>query len=398
MAEAFNPEQKLENIKIEVIQTFEVLYRYLVERRNYLLTRLDQIKDNYVKNLELERAIEQMKITKNHMITTMTSNLIGDPLYAVNQTLDREIEMKTAEKVPFDDFEFTEFRCYSEKIRKAIDEIDLYELSPEYVGRENPVLTACYQGNKNGELYNPKQIVLDRARNEVYVCDRGSSRIQVLNTIGEYLRQFGIDHLKQPRDICISQQDGLFVTDEAIQCVLKFSLTGEFLKRAGSRGNKPGQFNAISGLCCEAGLVYICDASIQQIQIFTSELNFIKDFGYGELNSPSDIHILSDTIYILSKDNNCIYCYSRDCTLQKKIELFGQEQLMTIAIFFTIDEKGNFLIADASRQQIRIFSSKGVLSNILGRGQQLPFLTGITLDNFDRVICVCDSKECFIKL
>ena len=188
MAEAFNPEQKLENIKMEVIQTFEVLYRYLVERRNYLLTRLDQIKDNYVKNLELERAIEQMSLSKNQLIATMTSNLIGDPLHVVNQTLDREIEMKTAEKVPIDDFEFTEFRCYSEKIRKAIGEIDLYELNPEYVGRENPVLTACYRGDKNGELNNPKGIALDRARNEVYVCDKGNSRIQVLNTIGEYVR------------------------------------------------------------------------------------------------------------------------------------------------------------------------------------------------------------------
>ena len=79
------------------------------------------------------------------------------------------------------------------------------------------------------------------------------------------------------------------------------------------------------------------------------------------------------------------------------IELFGQEQLMITALFFTIDKKGNFLITDTSLQQIRIFSSEGVLSNILGRGQQLPFLAGITLDNFDRVICVCSSKECFIK-
>ena len=253
MAEAFNPEQKLENIKTEVIQTFEVLYQYLVERRNYLLTRLDLIKDNYVKNFELERAIEQMRLTKDQIIATMTSNLIGDPLYVVNQTLDREIEMETAEKVPIDDFEFTEFRCYSEKIRKSIDEIDLYELSPEYVGRENPVLTACYEGDKNGELYNPKGIVLDRARNEVYVCDRGNSRIQVLSTIGEYVRQFGRDHLTDPHAICISQQDELFVTDRATQYVLRFSLTGEFLKRAGSRGMNPGQFIAISGLCCEVG-------------------------------------------------------------------------------------------------------------------------------------------------
>ena len=396
MAEAFNPEQKLENIKMEVIQTFEVLYHYLVERRNYLLTRLDQIKDNYVKNLELERAIEQMSLSKNQLIATMTSNLIGDPLHVVNQTLDREIEMKTVEKVPIDDFEFTEFRCYSEKIRKAIGEIDLYELNPEYVGRENPVLTACYEGNKNGEFYNPRGIALDRARNEVYVCDKSNRRIQVLSTIGEYVRQFGRDHLTEPLAICISQQDELFVTDEAIQCVLKFSLTGEFLKRAGSRGSKPGQFSGIGGLCCEAGLVYICDLNIQRIELFDSELNFIIDFGFGELSYPTDIHILSDTIYILSVDNNCIYCYNRDCTLRKKIELFGQEQLMTSAWFFTIDKKGNFLITDQSLGQIRIFSSKGVLSNILGRGQ-LPFLCGITLDNFDRVICVCTSKECFIK-
>ena len=90
MAEAFNPEQKLENIKMEIIQTFEVLYQYLVECRHYLLTRLDQIKDNYVKNLELERAIKQMKLTKDQIIATMTSNLIGDPLNAFNQTLDRK--------------------------------------------------------------------------------------------------------------------------------------------------------------------------------------------------------------------------------------------------------------------------------------------------------------------
>ena len=397
MAEAFNPEQKLENIKMEVIQTFEVLYQYLVERRNYLLTRLDQIKDNYVKNLELERAIEQMRLTKDHMIATMTSNLIGDRLCAVNKNLDREIEMKTAEKVPIDNFEFTEFRCYSEKIRKAINEIDLYQLSPEYVGRENPVLTACYGGDKNGELYNARGIAFDRARNEVYVCDNGNSRIQVLSTIGEYVRKFGRDHLTEPHAICISQQDELFVTDRATPCVLKFSLTGKFLKRAGSRGMKLGQFIGIAGLCCEAGLVYICDMNIQQILIFDSELNLIKDFGYGELSFPIDIHILSDTIYILSRNNNCIYCYNRDCTLQKKIELFGQEQLMTTAWFFTIDKKGNFLITDSSLRQIRIFSSKGVLSNILSRGQQLQFLNGITIDNFDRVICVCGSKECFIK-
>ena len=118
---------------------------------------------------------------------------------------------------------------------------------------------------------NPRGITLDRARNEVYVCDKNNSRIQVLlSTIGEYVRQFGRDQMTEPA-ICISQQDELFVTDKATQSVLRFSLTGEFLKRAGSRGMKPGQFSGILGLCCEAGLVYICDINIQIIRIFDSE-------------------------------------------------------------------------------------------------------------------------------
>ena len=114
MAQAFNTEQKLENIKMEVIRAFDELYQYLSERRNVLLTRLDKIKDNYVRNLELESAIGQMRITKDQMIATMTSNLIGGPLDTFKETLDREIEMKMAQKVPIDNFE-----CLSSLVRRT---------------------------------------------------------------------------------------------------------------------------------------------------------------------------------------------------------------------------------------------------------------------------------------
>ena len=35
------------------------------------------------------------------------------------------------------------FRCFSGKIRKAIEDTDLIELIAEYVGRENPVIKRC---------------------------------------------------------------------------------------------------------------------------------------------------------------------------------------------------------------------------------------------------------------
>lgn len=89
---------------------------------------------------------------------------------SVDEAFSKKLRVFENSIIDTGNLEFLVSRCYSEKIRKAINENDLYGLSPEYVGRENPVLTACYEGSDNGELYNPKGIELDRVRNEVYVC------------------------------------------------------------------------------------------------------------------------------------------------------------------------------------------------------------------------------------
>ena len=395
--EEFNVDAKLEALKLEILRTFDELCMNLVAHRDNLLSRLARIKEGHDRNVELEEAINQLRISKDNFIATMTSNLVGAFLDAIKERLDIEIETKVANKVVVENLELVEFRCFSGNIRKAIEETDLVELIPEYVGRENPVIKRCRKGSGNGEISNPSGISIDRTTNEVFIADSNNSRIQVLTTEGEYLRSFGTDHLKEPHGICVSQ-DGVFVADMVTECLLRFSLAGQFINKTGSRGNTPGCFMGISGLCYEAGLVYVCDFNMQRIQIFDINLQFIKQFGYGEIKLPNDITISSDTLHILSQEQNTIYCYNRDGTYLKKIELTGQEQQMTSALFFTTDKKGNFIITDQSSNEIRIFSPNGVLKHILGRGH-LPLLTGITLDNTNNIICVCHStgNACFQK-
>ena len=377
--EVFNVDAKLEALKLEIIRIFDELCRNLVAHRDNLLSRLARIKEGHDRNVELEEAINQLRITKDTIQGTMISNLVGASLDPIKERLDRDIKTKVANKVVVENLEFVEFRCFSGKIRKVIEETDLIELIPEYVGRENPVIKMCSRGSGNGEFNNPRGISIDRI----------NSRIQVLSTEGKYLRSFGTDHLKEPHGICVSQ-DGVFVTDRATVCLLRFSLAGQFINKTDSRGTTPGCFNGIRGLCYEAGLVYVCDGNIQRIQVFDLNLKFVKQFGYGEIKLPTDISIYSDTLHVLSMNQNTIYCYNRDGTYLKKIELTGQEQQMTSALFLTIDKKGNFIITDQSINEIRIFSPNGVLKHILGRGD-LPFLNGITLDNTNNIICVCSG-------
>ena len=230
MAEAipvFNPERKLQDMQNDINRSFDGLIRDLNVRRNLLLWRIEQMREDYRINSDLGNAMKEMRMWKDGLKCNL--------LRSLGEDFDEQLRKFENSKVDTVNLQFVAFRCYSDKIREAIDDIDLFELFPEYVGRENPVLTACYEGSENGELDNPRGIALDKARSEVYVCDFGNKRIQVLSTVGVYIRQFGGGRLMEPHAICLSQQDELYVTDMATQCVTKFSRTGEFLAQAGSR-------------------------------------------------------------------------------------------------------------------------------------------------------------------
>ena len=388
---------KLEALKLEIERTFDELELLLEERRLNLLGRLARMKEGHDRNVELEAAMGQLRIMRDTAVNVMTSNILGGELDTLREGFETQIRAKEVLKVAVGDMALVEFRCFSGNIRKAVGEIDLVELIPEYVGRESPVLKRCRVGRGNGEFIGPSGLSIHRATNEVFVADYSNSRIQILTAEGEYLRSFGTDHLKEPHGICVSQ-DGVFVTDEAKECLLKFSLAGQFINKTGSRGTEPGCFTGIAGLCYETGFVYVCDFNVQRIQVFNSNLEFVKVFGSGEIKSPTDISIHSDALHILSQEQNTIYCYNRDGTYLKKIELTGQQQQMTAALFFTIDKRGDFLITDHTINEIRIFSPDGVLKHTLGRGQHY-LLAGITIDNANNIISVChgDAINCFQK-
>ena len=82
----------------------------------------------------------------------------------------------------------------------------------------------------------------------------------------------------------------------------------------------------------------------------------MKEFGYGKLDYPKDIYILFDTIYMYLWTTTA---YTATTYNLPEDELTRQEQLMTVAVFFTVDKNGNVLIISRSIHRLtRIFSPK----------------------------------------
>ena len=132
MATVLTPDQKLEELKIEILETFEELFNYLSVHKQKLLSRLIRIKEGYDKNTELNAAIEQLRSLKENALKIIKSNL----LESIVEDFDNRSKIMENSKVEVEDLDLVSFRCYSDKIRKSIDEIDLIEHIPEYVGKE----------------------------------------------------------------------------------------------------------------------------------------------------------------------------------------------------------------------------------------------------------------------
>ena len=385
MATVLTPDEKLEKLKIEILTTFEELSNYLSIHKQKLLSQLIRIKEGYDKNTELNAAMGQLRSVKE----VMKSNL----LESMREDFDNQLKIMEDSKVEIEDLDLVSFRCYSDKIHKCIDEIDLIEEIPEYVGREHPILSKCKAGTGNGEFNNPRGIAFDKIRNKLYICDSSNHRIQVFNTDGKFLHSFGNDRLHRPFGICVSK-DFVFVSNEVENCVLKFTLEGMYENSF----DGAVKFGKIFGIACCDEFIYICDFRHQKIHVLDLHLNYFKQFGSAKIRYPIDVSIHSDRIYILSQSVNSIYCYNKDRTFLKEIELSGGEKPMNLALYLAIDHKSNFLISDLPNKEIRIFSPQGLLKHIIGQGH-FHLLNGLTLDNSNNIICVNQStgNDCFQK-
>lgn len=126
------------------------------------------------------------------------------------------------------------------------------------------------EGDKEGQFVDPHGITLDEAGN-VYVADRGNSRIQVFTKEGKFIQQWKSDELGRPWGVDIGSDRLLYVADGGDMNpappernrILKLDLNGKILGAWGSFGSQDGQFwwahDVATG---DDGAVYVTDVNV----------------------------------------------------------------------------------------------------------------------------------------
>ncbi|KAI6660220.1 hypothetical protein LOD99_10456 [Oopsacas minuta] len=239
--------------------------------------------------------------------------------------------------------------------------------SVDYKSKIQPIVSVWKGGRRLENLDYPFGVTIDNPTGDIYVADWGNNCVKVFDCNGKIMFKFG-------------DEEG------------EGKMYGPIGSRIGKLGKGDLEFQYPRGLTFDESNneVYICDSHNNRIQILSKELTYKTQFGQDNLESPLDVKLTKEFIYILDRSNPCLHLYNYNLILHKSIisRFLDQLQLKNPWSFY-IDNSNNILIIDytdiSSSGSISIFNSQFDLIH------QIPiaYPTGITVDTTGRVILVC---------
>lgn len=210
------------------------------------------------------------------------------------------------------------------------------------------------------------------ATNTVYVVDSNNARVQVFDSNGQFLRQWGtqggaVGSLAHPAGIWADRLGSVYVVDGSNFRIQKFSNTGDWQGAWGSYGSENGQFNGINQISADpSGNIYVADTWNSRIQKFSKNGTWIANIGsYGDGNGqliyPQGVGIdKNGAIYVADWWNHRVQKFNNDGVW---LETWGgrgaSDGQFELPSGIAIDSSNNVYVADGGNCRIQKFSSDG---------------------------------------
>ena len=367
----FDKMSQFDNVTTEIHQTFECLIDQLIARRDALLQRVQELREDH-RNKETTRvaAIEELERVQQQM---------QDMSIKANQNLEFHEQAKQVYQLgmrklePSATFLCPLFRCQrKDTIRQLISELGEIVTCeiPDYSLKKEPVLTAGKLGSGANELIIPRGIAFDESTELMYIADYWNNRIQIVSLEGEFVTHFRNDKLKNPWGIAVDKEC-IFVTDVCHHALFQFRKKDlKTINRTGTEGDKEGQLDYPNGLCIDTnGDVLVADCRNNRLSVFSKHLKFKSCIGIGQLQCPRDVKLSADRIVVLDRSPKCVRFLSREGHLLSSCVSSGDtpDCLVSSPSFFCLDAANNIIISDWKLHDIKIFTESGHNIHTLGR-------------------------------
>jgi len=296
-----------------------------------------------------------------------------------------------------------------------------YDYIVQYDSNGNYLRAIGGGGYGNGQFSDPYGVVVDSA-GDMFVTDTsgyyGNNRIQILDSQGHYLWQFGSGgsvngQFNDPTGVGVDSAGNIFVTDAGNYRFQKFDATGMFVFAKGSQGPNPGYFSDPAGIAVDsAGYVYIADAlgyyANNCIWKYDNQGNYVGKLGSGgsgngQFSNPTGVAVDGNgNIYVADNNNNRIQKFNASGTFvwTNGSQGSGNGQFQHPSDV-AVDSSGNIYVADSSNSRIQKFDANFTFKWAVGSygsgAGQFKAPTGLAVDGNGNVY-VADNNNNRIQI
>ncbi|MEM7229367.1 MAG: 6-bladed beta-propeller [Planctomycetota bacterium] len=234
----------------------------------------------------------------------------------------------------------------------------------------NAAIDVAFGGN--GPFDRPRGIAVDAA-GRIYVADSDNDRVQVFDSAGSFLFEFGSPGMGAGQfgfasGIAVDGAGRIHVVDVDNDRVSVFDINGDFLFAFGGTGTGNGEFNRPRGIAVDAsGLIYVTDTDNNRIQVFDTAGSFQFTFGSGgsgdgEFNFPQGIAVDgSGRICVVDRNNSRVQVFDSGGGFQFEFGSGGSGNgQFNSPRGVSLDGAGQIYVADSNSDRIQVFSSSGV--------------------------------------
>jgi DNA-binding beta-propeller fold protein YncE len=240
-------------------------------------------------------------------------------------------------------------------------------------------------------------VAVDRSRGFIYVLHRGGTPLLQFNSSGQYLGGWGAGLFKVPHGLRIDAEGNLWITDNALNTVQRFSpggkvlltisesggklkspddlviasngdlyiadtgngrivhstATGKFVSQFGSKGKEPGQFTTAHGLAIDKNnRIYVADRGNNRVEVFNPDGSFVAVWqGFG---NPFGLLAWRDELFISEGDIHKIFELDRDGKITRA---WGGPDLLQLPHLMDYGSDGTLYITEVNGKRVQMFRS-----------------------------------------
>lgn len=245
------------------------------------------------------------------------------------------------------------------------------------------------QGLSNGCFMNPTHIAADKL-SRIYVSDTGNDRIQILDSNGVFLSQFGsfgvpfeeteseneilntstLASFNQPKGIVLATE--IFVADSENHRIMKFDRFGNLLRHFGKFGNGRNDLDTPTDVGMdEAKNMYVLDREnhrIKKYDLSGYQLARIGTYGQapGQMIRPSGLSCSGNRLCLIDSGNLRLQMFDTNGSFLKEMKLpkgFKTDRFHDLKFldpFILLPNSDQIIIMDSSMNRLFEKSYKGV--------------------------------------